>query len=648
MMPSIRLLDTLDWVLREFELGSAPPYLAVSHAWSDHIFPPETPIFSSLGGKVVQKVVGTCFPTIHHCWVDNFCIKQNDEDDKLQQIPLMGSIYHNSDAVIVVLSCEIGFVQDDVDAATRGLTDALQVWRDQSWAETHHAEYFQRGPGRRKLILAMKGLARFTCSTWATRIWTLQEYVLAQEVVWIGRDMHPIRMNDRLFQAIPELCDHLAIKECMSRETGTEFAILHTHFKGMANSRFGDIETTRIMELLGNRKATVPVDEVYGIMSASTVEIDPIKGETREEAWERWCESAVLQGHGRWLMLPPASLDPQIGATSSFNCALPSFSLRHDLSSGSYLDSVTPFEPVAGNKGTFALTGRYVGSCKLIRRLGSTYRSKSGLYHRDITLILFSRGNWHLALQVAQAFGGGRYNKKQLIAAAQVMANNYARAVLSIRKEKEEEFTPVITSIFQARVWGDLMQLQERCMMDLINIGTGFCARISRTDMRTSITTVVVTNGILPVGDLHCLDFNAVAGDRRRILMVIEAPGVQTQSPQDLALSLSRRVLHKFGTTLPISDDYDGIWSIQPMERFNIGGSDCEVCSHTVGNARTIDQPQNSTPSALLRIDSKRLKALLKREKLVNKAVSGGICRRNLLCNRMSRRRRGALVRRIR
>lgn len=124
--------------------------------------------------------------------------------------------------------------------------------------------------------------------------------------------------------------------------------------------------------------------------------------------------------------------------------------------------------------------------------------------------------------------------------------------VFRLGKKKEEGFTPVITSIFQARVWGDLMQLQERCMMDLINISTGFCARISRTDMSTSITTVVVTSGILPAGDLHCLDFNAVAGDRRRILMVIEARGGQPESPQDLALSLSRRALHKFGTTLPI------------------------------------------------------------------------------------------------
>jgi hypothetical protein len=469
--------------------------------------------------------------------------------------------------------------------------------------------------------------------------------VLAREVVWIGRDMQPIRMDDRLFQAIPELCDQLAIKECMLREPETEFAILHTHFKGMANSRFGDIEATRIMELLGNRKATVPVDEVYGIMSASTVEIDPIKGETKEEAWERWCEAAVLQGHVRWLMLPPAPFDPQIGATSSFNCALPCFSLRHDLSSASYLDSVTPFEPVAGNNGTFALTGRYVGSCQLIRRLGSTHCSKSGLYHRDITLILFSRGNWHLALQVARAFGGGRYNRKQLIVAAQVMANNYARACLSIRKEKEEEFSPVVTLFFQARVWDDLMQLQERCMMDLINISTRFCAMMSRTDMRTSITTVVVTNGILPAGELHCIDFNAVAGDRRRILMVIEAHGCQPESRKDLAVGLSKRALHKFGTTLPISDDYDGIWSIQPMTRFNISGSDCEVCSGTAG---TIDQPPNSTPGAPLLIDSKRLKAFLRREKLVSKAVSGGTCRIGLFCRRMSGRTRGVLVLRIR
>jgi hypothetical protein len=316
----------------------------------------------------------------------------------------MGSIYHSATAVVIVLSCELGFTQNDVDAATRGLADALEVWRDESWAEPDHAQYFQRGLGRHKLIHAMKALSKFTCSSWATRIWTLQEYVLAIDVVWIGKDMNPVRVDDRLFQAIPVLCDQLAITEYMSRDPGTEFAILHTHFSGMANFRLPDIERTRIMELIGNRKATVPVDEVYGIMAASTVEIDPVKGETREEAWERWCEAAVLKGHIRWLMLPPGSSTAKPGSASRINCVLPCFSERHDLSSASFLDSVMPFGSPTAKDGTFTLTGRYIGSCKLIRRLGSTHRSKSGFYHRDITLILFSQGKWSIALQGARAF----------------------------------------------------------------------------------------------------------------------------------------------------------------------------------------------------------------------------------------------------
>lgn len=630
-MPLVRLFNTRESLLQEFELGNTPPYLAVSHAWSDHIFPPGTPILSSVGGKVVQKVIGTCYPTIHHCWVDNFCIKQDDDDDKLQQIPLMGSIYHNSEAVIVVLSCEIGFDQSDVDAATRSLADALEVWRDETWAEIDQAEYFQRGPGRHTLIHAMKALARFTRSSWATRIWTLQEYVLAREVVWVGKDMHPIRIDDRFFQAIPGLCDQLAISECMARAPGTEFAILHTHFSGMATSRLGDNDATRIMELLGNRKATAPVDEVYGIMAASTVEIDPLKGETREEAWERWCEAAILKGHIRWLMLPLASTAAKIGTTSSANCALPCFSLRYHLSSASYLDSVTPFEAATVQDGTFTLAGRYIGSCTLIRRLGGTHRSKTGLYHRDITLILFSKGKWSIALQVARAFNAGRYSKMQLVAAAQVMTNNYARACLSVRKGKEEGFNPVLRSSFQARIWGDLMQLQARCMMDLLNISTGFLAKISRPDLGTSITTVAVTNGILPAGKLHCIDFNAVTGDRRRIFLVVETSNCQPKDPSNLLQEVAKKSLHKFGTTIPISDDYDRFWSLLPLERFSLGGSQCEVCLDLVRNPRPVDQPPVAPPKALLSIDTKKLKALLRRDTSVSRLISGPLTRHRLL-----------------
>jgi hypothetical protein len=625
----------------------------VSHAWSDHIFPTGIPILSSFGGQVIQKVHDACFPEVHHCWVDNFRIKQDDEDDKLQQIPLMGNIYHNAIAVIIVLSCELGLSQDDVDAATRSLVDALEMWRDETWTDIDQAKYFQQGPGRRRLLYAMKALARFTRSTWATRIWTLQEYVLAREVVWIGSDMHPVRVDDRLFQAIPGLCDQLAITECMLRDPGTEFAILHTHFSGMATSRLGDTDRTRIMELLGNRKATVPVDEVYGIMAASTVEIDPIKGETKEEAWERWCEAAVLNGHIRWLMLPPTPSTATVGSASPPNCIIPSFAMRHDLSSCSYLDSVKPLSSPSVTNGTYTLTGRHIGPCELIRRLGSTHRSKSGLYHRDITLILFSKGQWSVTLQLAHAFGGGRYSKRQLIVSAQVMANNYARACLSVQKGNEEEFTPIICSDFQARVWRDFMQLQARCMMDLLNDGTGFLARISRPEFGVSIITVVVIDGHAPDGALETLDFNAVTGDRRRIFMVVQVPVGQLECPPTSTLDVSKNTLHKLGITLPISDDYDAIWESLPLQRFSIGGSQCEVCRNLNSNPRSINQQTVAIRKATPKSDMKNLYSLLRRENSVNQSISDGLNHSHFLSKSsvywriILRRKKRFLIRRI-
>jgi hypothetical protein len=63
------------------------------------------------------------------------------------------------------------------------------------------------------------------------------------------------------------------------------------------------------------------------------------------------------------------------------------------------------FEAATVQNGSFTLAWRYIGSCTLIRWLGGTRRSKSGLYHRDISLIMFSKGKWSIALQVAPAIG---------------------------------------------------------------------------------------------------------------------------------------------------------------------------------------------------------------------------------------------------
>ena len=175
------------------------------------------------------------------------------------------------------------------------------------------------------------------------------------------------------------------------------------------------------------------------------------------------------------------------------------------------------------------------------------------------------------------------------------------------------------------------MQLQARCMMDLLNISTGFLANISRPDLGTSITTVAVTNGILPAGKLHCIDFNAVTGDRRRIFLVVETSNCQPKDPSNLLQEVAKKSLHKFGTTIPISDDYDRFWSLLPLERFSLGGSQCEVCLDLVRNPRPVDQPPVAPPKALLSIDTKKSKALLRRDTSVSRLISGPLTRHRLL-----------------
>ena len=42
-----------------------------------------------------------------------------------------------------------------------------------------------------------------------------------------------------------------------------KYSILYHHYRGMAGARLGQIDRTRVMELLGNRTASLPVDEVW-------------------------------------------------------------------------------------------------------------------------------------------------------------------------------------------------------------------------------------------------------------------------------------------------------------------------------------------------------------------------------------------------
>lgn len=583
-MSRIRLLNVSSSIISLFPLHETPPYVAVSHAWADRLFPDNVPVMESTGGLSVKTAIEAQHLDVHYCWIDNFCILQDDENDKLEQIPMMGAIYHNARAVVVILSCTFEFTQFDVDRMTKELTPALSIWEDETWAEEKNIRFWNRRKGRQILVRAMKGLARLTMAAWGTRIWTLQEFILAKSVVWVGKDLYPISFNPRFLQAIPGLCSDFMIQECLNNgQPRAEFALLYTHFSGMSSCHLGDVEKTRVMELLGNRSSTVPVDEVYGAMAASGVEIQPLRGETREKAWQRWCEEALRQGHVRWIMLP----EIQVKRTSEYenlstgrNCAFPSFATRHLASSASYLDSVKILGefPVVVN-GIVSLQGRRVGTCLIIRRLGSIHKTADGTIFRDITAILFSRGQWSLATQIAAALSAGRYSKRQLLALSQVLVRNYQRAVNCVSQGKEIKFFPHFINKLQKRVWGDFMQLMALGAMDLINESTSHLATIhlKSSQFDFSFPTLVVSGKNVLKDGLDIFDFNAVTRTGRHIFMLAETSYDYVRST-NVRQPISVNKLHKVATTIPIAKEIRYLLQILDIEYYLIGGDDCPGC----------------------------------------------------------------------
>jgi hypothetical protein len=577
-MKTFRLINTIIWTVETFETGRAPPYLAISHAWSDNIFPKQLPLNPSFGGNAIrQTLLKRDFDSVTYCWVDLFCIKQDSEDDMNEQIPLMGQIYGNAEAVLIILTNELNLTQKQVDYGTAQLDEALAIWKTEAWTDGGMSQYWGLGEGRTKLVQAMKILSRFTNAAWGTRVWTLQEYLLATNILWIGSDLEPISIDDELFVAIPGLCEQFEITECTVRgdSIDNDYELLFSHFSGMAAGRVSATDRTRVMEMLGNRQAFLPVDEVYGTMAVSTVEISIQPKESRESAWKRWLEAALTAGHLRWLMIPPAILSTEEAA--ELTCEGVLCSKRHELSSASGLDRVTPYGPVVVSKATVSLTARHIGPCTTLRKLGPVHRCDKGWVHRDLTLIVYSKGAWSSAIDIAVAFGSGRYNNKQLILIAQVLKNNYDRALRFIQRRMEGKFYPILQSEPHRFVWADFMQLLSRSVMDTMNFGVGYLIRVRCPTTQIPFLTVLVTNGLRPKGDLVAFDCNARSVDRRHTLLICERSTTEVQKQA----SDPTLIWHKAGVTISVGEDYAIGWDDIPLETINVGGSRCQVCKRT-------------------------------------------------------------------
>ncbi|KAI9652612.1 MAG: hypothetical protein M1821_008359 [Bathelium mastoideum] len=186
----LRFLETdsgLSGELKEFPLGSneSPPYKALSYVWaldgnvatSTHsisIGDKELPVLDSLQPFFEILRIKGCLVDNTWWWIDSISVDQRDNQEKSEQVQLMQSIYHHADETIVWLGPQSDDSNDAMDHISLLYTQRMETTLEKDeLASIVHSNWTKL----RDLLLR----------PWWTRMWTVQEYAVSNNVsLWCG------------------------------------------------------------------------------------------------------------------------------------------------------------------------------------------------------------------------------------------------------------------------------------------------------------------------------------------------------------------------------------------------------------------------------------------------------------------------------
>lgn len=177
-----------DWPLRTIRcslirvpVDEAPPFEALSYVWGDITnvsmilldkkpYPTASNLYTAL--MRLQKDEDRC------PWVDALCINQADYKERSSQVAMMRSIYERALSVVVYLSEMIeghNIAMDFMESA--GWNESLH------WNPTINSYIICHGMDTSSQTL-QGHISAFLSVPWASRLWTVQEYCVAQKVLF--------------------------------------------------------------------------------------------------------------------------------------------------------------------------------------------------------------------------------------------------------------------------------------------------------------------------------------------------------------------------------------------------------------------------------------------------------------------------------
>lgn len=225
----------------------------------------------------VQQTVHEQFTFPTYLWMDAVCIDQSNIGERSQQVSLMYEIYTKASTVIAWLGEEDEYTVPAL-RLLYGLSNLWDWWSDDAKAAIRHLAHNE------KFKSFWVALGHFFARPWWTRMWIVQEIVLAKDAILVCGRWCVSWV--RLCKATPVLMDSSTDELSEATLVTGEFRHFHAALRGIGllkclkiietSMEFGHNPTgtsspekcllSALLHIGRSYEATNPLDKVYGIL----------------------------------------------------------------------------------------------------------------------------------------------------------------------------------------------------------------------------------------------------------------------------------------------------------------------------------------------------------------------------------------------
>ena len=256
---------------------TAPNYNAVSYSWDgqwrNH----------SLGVDGYNlNIIGSLRSALPHLidrattlflWIDAICIDQGNDEEKAVQIPLMQQIYSKTQRCLVWLGEKTPEAEFAIDAIPRisqqlKICDASRIWETEGI-----------GPRSSEALTSSlwRGIVDLFSRSWFTRVWTFQESVLADNVVFLCsskilafEDIAPLALP--LLHHLTSLQVSFQHAELGERRPHVGFLKLFriSDLKSRSREARSALNTLKLLYFTRTWSTSNRLDKIYGVLGLAT------------------------------------------------------------------------------------------------------------------------------------------------------------------------------------------------------------------------------------------------------------------------------------------------------------------------------------------------------------------------------------------